>query len=451
MTIAANAIDVVFVDDEDEVRRANAQTLTLADFGVVTAPSGRDALGHVDQDFPGIVVTDLRMSGMDGLELLGRVRSIDPEIPVILVTGHGDVPTAVRAMREGVFDFIEKPYPSDRLIDVVTRALERRRLVLSSRARRAELDRHRDIGSTLLGRSAAMERLRATIAKVAHINTDVLIWGETGTGKELVARALHDQGVRRSHPFVAINCGALPEAIAESELFGHESGAFTGASRRRVGRIEQSHQGTLFLDEVESMPPPIQVKLLRVLQERVVEPVGTNRLVPVDMRVVAATKVDLGELSADGGFREDLYHRLNVVVLRIPALRERREDIPLLFEHFVAAACQRFQCEAPPEPSDLHARLMRQEWPGNVRQLQHEAERFVLGLSEDLDGEATPLDAEPASSLSEQVERFERSLIESALARYKGNVSTTIQALGVPRKSFYEKLRRLDIDLARYR
>jgi len=431
---------VLFIDDERPIRMASGQALELAGFDVTAVESAERGLKHVSRDFPGCVVSDVRMPGMDGLELLAAVRAVDPDLPVVLITGHGDVPMAVQAMRDGAYDFIEKPFPSDRLVDVCRRAVDRRRLVLENRALRSALEGGGAGAQTIIGRTAGIERLRATIAAVADTDADVLVLGETGTGKEMVARALHAQSRRSRHPFVALNCGAMPETIIESELFGHDAGAFTGATKRRVGRIEHASRGTLFLDEIESMPLSLQVKLLRVVQERVVEPLGSNEVVPVDLRIVAATKVDLRKAADEGGFRADLYYRLNVVVLTIPPLRDRRDDIPLLFQHFVLQAASRYTREPlVPTPAQMH-RLMTHDWPGNVRELRNAADRFVLGLD---DAPAAPA-AGPtgALSLAEQVDLFEKRLIEAELARHKGSVKAAIEALNIPRKTFYDKLKR---------
>ncbi|HYD31784.1 MAG TPA: sigma-54 dependent transcriptional regulator, partial [Azospirillaceae bacterium] len=359
---------VLLVDDEKHVRLSGQQTLELAGFDVIAAESAERALTHLAREAPGVVVTDVRMAPMDGLALMRRVREIDPDLPVVLITGHGDVAMAVQAIRDGAYDFIEKPFPSELLADVVRRAMERRRLVLENRALKAELAGRTGDSHPIIGRTPAMERLKGIIAAVADTDADVLVFGETGTGKEMVARALHEQSARGAHRFVALNCGAMPESIFESELFGHEAGAFTGAGKRRVGRIEHAHRGTLFLDEIESMPLALQVKMLRVLQDRVVEPLGGNDIVPVDIRTVAATKVSLRHASDEGRFREDLYYRLNVAVIHIPPLRDRREDIPLLFQYFVTQAATRFR-RAPPAPSArLAHRLMAHPWPGNVRE-----------------------------------------------------------------------------------
>ncbi|CAO3432518.1 sigma-54-dependent transcriptional regulator [Azospirillum doebereinerae] len=441
MSISDTSIgSVLFVDDERAVRLAGQQTLELAGFDVVACDGAERALRHVGRDWPGCLVTDVRMPQMDGLALMARVRAIDPDLPVILITGHGDVPMAVQAMRDGAYDFLEKPFPSDRLIDIARRAVDKRRLVLENRRLRAALSGGESTPG-IVGRTPGIERLRATIASVADTNADVLVFGETGTGKEMVARALHAASARRKHPFVALNCGAMPEAIFESELFGHEAGAFTGAAKRRVGRIEHASGGTLFLDEIESMPLSLQVKLLRVIQERMVEPLGSNELIPVDLRVVAATKVDLRQAAAAGKFREDLYYRLNVVVVTIPSLRERRDDVPLLFQHFIVQAASRYNREPRvPSPAQMQ-RLVGQDWPGNVRELRNAADRFVLGLEESA---APPEAPKPPSTLSlaEQVDLFEKGLIQSELARQKGSVKAAIEALNIPRKTFYDKLKR---------
>ncbi|MEI6558356.1 MAG: sigma-54 dependent transcriptional regulator [Rhodospirillaceae bacterium] len=433
---------VLLIDDERAIRLAGAQTLELAGFSVDTCESAEQGLARLSASWPGIVISDVRLPGMDGLALLKRLRDIDPELPVVLITGHGDIAMAVQAMKDGAFHFIEKPWPADHLIEVVRRAMETRRLVLENRSLRAQLAG----AGSIIGRSPAIERMRQTIAAIADTDADVLVLGETGCGKELVARALHDQGSRRRQPFVALNCGALPETLVESELFGHEAGAFTGAAKRRVGRIEFADRGTLFLDEIESMPLALQVKMLRVLQERLVEPLGANRTVPVDIRVVAASKVDLAAAARDGKFREDLYYRLNVVLLRIPPLRDRLEDLPLLFQHFVLGAAGRYRREPPPFTPALARRLGGHSWPGNVRELRAVVERLVLGLDDGLGsvGDGPPGDAAGGLRLTlpEQVDRFEKQLIEAELAARRGNIKATLEALGLPRKTFYDKMRR---------
>lgn len=435
---------VLFVDDNPAVRVAGQQVLELAGLPVIACASAEQALRHLSCDWPGVLISDVRMPGMDGLTLMKQTQSLDADIPVILVTGHGDIAMAVRAIRDGAYDFIEKPYPPELLIDAVRRALERRGLIIENRLLKAELADLSGSKKTIIGRTLAVERMRARITRIGDTNADVLITGETGAGKEVVARALHEQSIRRrKNKFVALNCGGLPENIFESELFGHKRGAFTGAMADRVGRIQYAHGGTLFLDEIESMPLQLQVKLLRVIQERVLEPLGGNDSIPVDIRVIAATKLDIKQLVDEGRFRADLYFRLNVATINIPPLRERREDIPLLFQHFINLAASRFQCEAPePEPV-LMSRLMSHDWPGNVRELRNVAERFILGLNDDLaeDAGRNRVDSNHLT-LAEQVDLFEKTVIERELVQQKGNIELTINALGIPRRTFHDKLRR---------
>lgn len=440
---------IIFVDDEEHIRIANRQTLELAGFEVRPFDRAEKALPLLTQTWPGIAVCDIRLPGMDGLELLDQVRAVDPDLPIILITGHGDIDMAVGAMRSGAYDFIEKPFAAERLVDTVRRAMEKRILTLENRRLRTELLDQSNPGPRIIGRAPAIARLRATIAQVADTGADILILGETGTGKEMVARTLHEQSARRSRNFVAVNCGAVPEAIIESELFGHEAGAFTGATGKRIGKFEHAGGGTLFLDEVESMPMAAQVRLLRVLQDRAVERVGSNKVIPLDLRVVAATKVDLRQAAGEGTFREDLYYRLDVVTVEIPPLRSRREDIPLLFQHFVLSACSRYGREVPmPAPEKMRS-LLSHDWPGNVRELRNTAERYVL-LGGDCAFELKELLAgspdEGAPTLPQQVECFEKSLIEQALAAQKGSIKETMLSLGVPRKTLYDKMQKYGLD-----
>lgn len=438
---------VLVVDDERPIRDATTQALQLAGFTAMGCESAERALRHIAADALLVLVSDVRMPGINGLELLRRSRAQDADLPVVLISGHGDIAMAVQAIRDGAYDFIEKPFSTSQLVEVVNRAMEKRRLVLENRALRTELAERDPAAGPIIGRTPAIERLRNLIATVADTDADVLILGETGTGKELVAHTLHALSRRRERNFVALNCGAMPEPIFESELFGHEAGSFTGALRRRVGRVEFAHKGTLFLDEIESMPLSLQVKLLRVLQERVVEPLGSNARIAVDLRVVAASKVDLRQASADNRFREDLYYRLNVVMIAIPPLRERRDDIPLLFQHFALMACARYQRPMPViSPAEIQA-LMAWHWPGNVRELRNVADRAVLGLDDAFSGfiPASPAPLPPSRSrlsLSEQVDQFEKRLLETTLASHKGNIKATFEALGLPRKTFYDKMRK---------
>ncbi|MCW2306839.1 sigma-54-dependent transcriptional regulator [Rhodobium gokarnense] len=440
---------VLLVDDEADLRDALAQGLELGGHNVHTYADGDTVLDHVNRTLYGVLVTDIRMPRNDGLTLMRRAFDIDPAFPVILITGHGDVPLAVEAMRAGAYDFMEKPFPASRLNDTVLRALHTRRLVLENRALRQALDEETGLIARLIGRTPVMQRLRSEVEALAEADVDVLLLGETGSGKEVVARALHDEGPRRDKPFVAINCGALPSDIIESELFGHEAGAFTGAIRQRIGKLEHAAGGTVFLDEIESMPLDLQVKLLRVIEQRSIERLGSNKAIPLDVRFVAATKVDLEEACADGRFRSDLYYRLNVVTVTVPPLRERKEDLPILFHHLAREARARFRREVPDFTPELMAALTAHDWPGNVRELRNVADRFVLGLSVGLDGEEPANAAEEGSEgspLAQRVAAYERSLIAAEIKRQDGSLKATYEALGLSRKALYEKMKRYALD-----
>jgi two-component system, NtrC family, C4-dicarboxylate transport response regulator DctD len=431
---------VILVDDDPEVLAAYQQTLELAGIQVEPQRSAQAALAMLSRNAPAVVVTDVRMPGRDGLSLLDAVRLLDKEIPVVLVTGHADVPMALRAIRSGAWDFIEKPADPVQLAETVRRAVEHRCLVLENRELRMLGAGADSLTKRLIGQSRAIDRLRRTLTTLANADPDVLLLGETGTGKEVTARALHDFGQRKDGRFVAVNCGAIPETMIESELFGHESGAFTGARERRIGKIEHASGGTLFLDEIESMPLTAQVRLLRVLQERVIERLGSNREIKVEIRVIAASKADLPALAARGAFREDLVYRLNVVTVRLPPLRERREDIPLLFRHFLDLAAARVGRAAPDVDPALLGRLAQQDWPGNVRELRNAAERHLLGLDDDDVPMEPPVPSAP--TLEQQLDIAERLAIESALNQFDGRVGVTAQALGITRKTLYLKMRK---------
>ncbi|TIP02573.1 MAG: sigma-54-dependent Fis family transcriptional regulator [Mesorhizobium sp.] len=433
---------VVLIDDDSDLLKATRQTLELAGFAVSAYSVASEALATLDRNFSGVVVSDIRMPEIDGLQLFGRVLHLDPDIPVILVTGHGDIAMAVKAIKDGAYDFITKPFAADRLAQSVARAAEKRRLVMENRALREAAEQAQE-GLPLIGQTPAMERLRRTLRQIADTDVDVLVTGETGSGKEVVANLLHRWSRRAKGNFVALNCGTLPETVIESELFGHEAGAFTGAQKKRVGRIEHSSGGTLFLDEIESMPASTQVQMLRVLEMREVTPLGTNEVRPVDLRVVAAAKVDLGNASQRGAFREDLYYRLNVVTLSIPPLRERRDDVPLLFGYFAERAAARFRRAVPATSVAVQRHLREHHWPGNVRELAHFAERFVLGL-EDVAETPSPaaIENDAATPLPERLDRYEADIIRETLGRNGGDVRRTIEALGIPRKTFYDKLQR---------
>ncbi len=439
---------VILVDDDKALRRATRQTLELAGFEVTDFPSALDALNSVTFEYDGVVVTDVRMPQIDGLQFFARIKTIDPDLPVILITGHGDIPMAVQAIQDGAYDFIAKPFAADRLVHSIRRAWEKRQLIVENRALR-EAAENVEGDLPLIGQTPAMENLRRTLRDIADTDVDVLVAGETGSGKEVVAQLLHNWGHRRKGNFVALNCGALPETVIESELFGHEAGAFTGAQKKRLGRVEHASGGTLFLDEIESMPAATQVKLLRVLEMREITPLGTNEVRPVDLRVVAAAKIDLGDPAQRGDFREDLYYRLNVVTLSIPPLRERRDDIPLLFAHFLTRASKQFNRDVPAIDAATHRHLMNHSWPGNVRELAHFADRVALGVAKPAHLLQSMVGNQ--ETLPKRLERYEEALIRETLAAHNGNVQETIEALGIPRKTFYDKMQRHGINRADYR
>lgn len=444
---------VIFVDDDPHIRQAIAQTLTLEDLSIACFEDARSGLESISQDYEGVVLCDYNMPGMDGLEMLDRIRAMDETIPVIILTGQGDISTAVTAMQQGAYDFIEKPFDHDELLELLRHALEKRHLALENRRLKAQLKHLARPGPRILGESAGMQKVMATIDPVLDISANILLHGETGSGKDALARYIHENSPRSAHNFVAINCGAVPENLIESELFGHEAGAFTGAEKRRIGKIEYAHKGTLFLDELESMPMALQVKLLRVLEEQRVERLGSNQVQNVDVRIIAATKADLKQLSDEGEFRADLYYRLNVVKLDIPPLRERKDDIPVLFHHFVLIAAARYDRESIPLDASQAARLMQHSWPGNVRELRNLAERYVLLGPAALDENDSSVTANVSGrqTLSEMMDDFERSAVVSALNACHGSIKDTMVQLGIARKTLYDKMKKYGLDKSQFR
>ncbi|MGA0540670.1 sigma-54-dependent transcriptional regulator [Neotabrizicola sp. VNH66] len=432
---------ILLIDDDDEMRRSTAQALDLAGFTVEPLASAEEGLALAGPGFNGAVVSDIRMPGMDGMTLLGRLQEVDPEIPVVLVTGHAEVPLAVEAMRRGAYDFIEKPFVVQELASVLRRAMDHRALVIENRRLRAVAGKRDDVEARLPGRTQVMVDLRYRLRAIGASDADTLIQGPTGAGKEVVARVLHDISPRAGKPFVAINCAALPEALIESELFGHEAGAFPGALRPRYGKFEHARGGTVLLDEIGQMPLDMQAKLIRVLQERVITRLGSNETVALDVRFIATSKTDLAEAVAAGRFREDLFWRLNVALLQVPPLSVRREDIPLLFQQLMRESAARHgvaEIEVP--PAHLSA-LAARDWPGNVRELRNMAERFVLRIDgADLTGPA------PGARLAERVADYERSLIAGAIAAHGGRLKPVYETLGISRKTLYEKMQKHGLD-----
>lgn len=434
---------ILLVDDEEDMRHATAQALGLFGLDVEAHANAEAVLERIGYSFAGIVISDIRMSGMDGMTLLQRVRELDAEIPVILVTGHADVQLAVKAMREGVYDFIEKPFAAQHLAAIAKRATERRALVLENRRLRAVAGKRDDIEARLPGRTQAMVDLRYRLRAIGATDADTLIIGETGAGKEVVARALHDISSRAGKPFIAINCAALPENLIESELFGHEAGAFPGALRPRYGKFEHGRGGTILLDEIGSMSFDLQAKFLRVLQERVITRLGSNEPVALDVRFVATSKVDLEAEVAAGRFRADLLYRLNVATLHVPSLAQRKADIPLLFLQLVREAAARYGRSDVEVPPQLITEVADRNWPGNVRELRNAADRHVLGLDprpEDAGVEASSM------RLADKVAAYERGIIASAIAAHGGSLRPVYEQLGISRKTLYEKMQRYGLD-----
>ncbi len=449
---------LLLIEDEAPLRMAVAEQLRDRGYRVEEAESGEAALTRIADFAFDVIITDLRLPGMDGGAVMDAAIARYPDIIVIVITGYGTVKSAVEAIKRGAWDFVSKPFQLDELLHVLEAALEKRRLRTENAYLRAQLDaRYRFEG--LIGKSPAMARLFQLLETVMATSSTILITGETGTGKEVVARAIHHGGPRSAHRFVALNCSAIPETLLEAELFGHVKGAFTGAIANRQGRFEQAHKGTLFLDEVGTMSAGLQMKLLRALQEREFERVGDSHTIKVDVRVVAATNSDLTRMVSEGQFREDLYYRLNVIPVRLPPLRERREDIPLLARHFLDRFCPDV---TPPITVSQEAmrQLMSYQWPGNVRQLENAIERAVaFGTARgqidvaDLPPELATAEAAtlPTSvTLPEEgldlplfIENIERDVIHRALARTAGNKGQAAGLLNLKRTTLVEKLRRM--------
>jgi DNA-binding NtrC family response regulator len=478
---------LLLVEDEAPLREAIAEQLTDRGFRVEQADSGEAAVAHLADFAFDIIVTDLRLPGIDGSAVIEAAVARYPHIIAIVVTGFGTVKDAVEAIKRGACDFVSKPFQIDELLHVLDSAIEQRRLKSENAYLRSQLeDRYRFEG--IIGKSRPMERLFQLLETVAPTNSTILITGETGTGKEVVARAIHHNSPRRAHRFVALNCSAIPETLLEAELFGHVRGAFTGAVGNRQGRLEQAHKGTLFLDEVGTMSVALQMKLLRVLQEREFERVGDSHTIKVDVRVIAATNSDLARLVAEGQFREDLFYRLNVIPVQLPPLRDRKEDIPLLVQHFLAKfEAERMAAgEEQPAPGparrgaeenagvapavrpagpltvsqEAMRRLMAYPWPGNVRQLENAVERavaFTAGRSQidvgDLPTEVQQARETVAASavilpedgmdLDAYVAGIERELIQRSLERTGGNKGQAARLLNLKRTTLVEKLKRL--------
>jgi two-component system, NtrC family, C4-dicarboxylate transport response regulator DctD len=451
---------IMVVDDDRYLLMAIDQTLSLNGYSVKSYTSPLEALEELSENEYTAVITDIKMPTMDGLQFLVHLKAIDKELPVIMITGHGDVALAVTAIKSGAYDFLQKPVDEDVLLACLVRAVEKRQLVLENRRLSISLkEQRRELTRFygLVGNHPAMHRLYDIIKAVAAETDPVMIFGETGTGKELVARAIHEIGSNSGQPFVAVNMGAMPAEMIESELFGYVKGAFTGAMQRKIGKFEFAGEGTLFLDEICSLPIALQSKLLRVLEEKSITPLGSNILIPVKARIITATNKNLEKEVEKETFRQDLYFRLNVLPVRIQPLRERREDIPLLVEFFRQEyGYDKMQAPSPFSPETLQE-IMENLWPGNVRELRNYVRRLcILGsLDNNMTADSTEKHSTPEPDgrlpLKEFMDQTEKTYIVGALQKNKGQVAPTYEQLGISRKGFYDKINKFGIDLNAYR
>jgi two-component system nitrogen regulation response regulator NtrX len=456
---------ILVVDDEDAIRRSLAMMFEFEGFDCETASTGPEAVQVAERAEIDLVILDVKMAGLDGLETLRLLRDRAKDVPVIMLSGHGTVKTAVEATRLGAFDFLEKPPETEKLLVAARNALEKRRLVIENRRLRLETSGPSD----LVGGSAAIQQVFARIKKAAPTNATVLIRGESGVGKELVAREVHRLSARADESYISVNCAAIPEELIESELFGHEKGSFTGATERQVGKFEMAHKGTIFLDEIGDMSARAQAKVLRVLQEGEVERIGSQKTIKVDVRVIAATNKNLEEAIASGTFREDLFFRLSVIDIEVPPLRQRVEDIPSIAAHFVARSAAQHGVAVKRMSPDFAEALQSREWRGNVRELKNVIDRLMILVDDDtlrpahLEGvpQARPsLGALPSpppppadtgsiplpqGSLREFKEGSERAFIVSKLRENAWNISATAQAIDTPRSNLYKKLEQYGI------
>jgi two-component system, NtrC family, nitrogen regulation response regulator NtrX len=445
---------ILVIDDESEIRRSVRMILEYDGYDVVEASSGPEGVALAEKDPPDLIFLDVKMPGMDGLDALQRIRSTNETVPVVIISGHGTVSTAVEATKAGAFDFIEKPLASERLLVTIRNALDQTRLVDENRSlKRAVEARHQ-----MVGESPALRHVWDAIKRAAPTNATALLLGESGAGKELVARSIHRNSLRSRERFVQVNCAAIPEELIESELFGHEKGSFTGATEKQIGKFEQADRGTIFLDEVGDMSAKTQAKVLRVLQEGEVERLGSARTIKVDVRVIAATNKDLEQEIDRGSFREDLYFRLSVIPIKVPPLRDRPEDIPLLVRHF-ADLFSRDNNRRPQRftPAALEY-MQKARWKGNVRELKNTVERLIImtpgdTIDEDDLREVVRLEPKPQPSdnkenpntLREFKESSERAFLVGKLREHSWNISKTAEVIGTPRSNLYKKLEQYGI------
>jgi len=446
---------ILVVDDEKDICRALNFILSKEGYAVKEAYNGEIAIDLIKQENFDIVMTDIKMEKKDGFEVLRETQKISPVTAVIMMTSFGSVGSAVEAMKAGAADYITKPFINDEIRLTVKRIIGNKNLEMENQILRQELSQRPAAFSAIIGKSDAMVKIFAVMEKVIPSKTNILITGESGTGKGLVAQAIHESGPRKDKPFISINCGAIPENLLESELFGHKKGSFTSANEDKKGLITMANGGTLFLDEIGEMPLALQVKLLHVIQTRELTPVGDTRVINVDVRVIAATNADLAQRVKEGRFREDLYYRLNVIEINMPPLRERRDDIAVLIKHYMAI----FAKEAGKNIKDIDYEAMQAmlsyDWPGNIRELGNTIERAVVLADSDtvtihdLPDKFRTLDLEgvPTSSLRQALDSYEREYIKRSLTEHKGNKETTAEALGVDLATLYRKLKKLRVDM----
>lgn len=447
---------LLIIEDEKITRTLLSDILTLEGYQVLTAEDGDEGMRIFRAEHPAIVITDLRLPKMNGIDILTTIRETAPECRVILITAYASVDTAVRSLKLGAYDYLTKPFSPEKLISIL-RNIDQLQSVLSENEElRSRLQTLED--KSIIGTSAAMERVLQTIRQIAHNDSTVLIEGESGTGKELVARALHNASARRTQPFVTVSVSSIPESILESELFGHERGSFTGAVKQHIGYFERANNGTLFIDDIDDFPLTVQVKLLRVIQERELTHIGGSENIPIDVRIICATKLDLRAKVADKSFREDLYYRLNIIPLKLPPLRERKEDIPLLVEHFFRK--HRADDKIMLLTGAIYQKLQAYHWPGNVRELENIVERMIaLSFSGQIDATvidldrraedrgAGPEDLSRYSSFEEYIQSKEKVILEWALAQTGSSITDAAKLLNIPRTTLTSKLARLFPDL----
>lgn len=447
----ANQLRILIVDNDPFDIDSLEKELHRLGYQTESAVNGREALkkiidGSSNQGYPGILITDVQMPIMDGLELMKQTWKRDPNLPIILVTKYGDIPMAVQAMHDGAYDFIEKPIDFERLADIIKRAMDKRSLVLENRVLRSAVES--GIEAKIKGNSSSIVELRKKIITLASKDVNVLILGETGTGKELVAQCLHDFSQRVRSRFVTINCAAIPKGLFESELFGYVKGAFNFAYTDKKGLFEIADGGTLFLDEIGLLPLDLQGKLLRVLQDQKIRPLGSTKEISVNVRLIAATNLDLRSAVKKGDFREDLYFRLHVVEILIPPLSERCEDIPLLFGFFIDYFARKHECKIPELSPDGKHKLMTYDWTenGNIRELKNEAERYVLGMPTIIE----PNPPKPLPTLPQKMAEYEKTLIEQSLIKNKGDTSAAAEDLVIPPRTLNEKMRKYGLNKKNY-